>query len=289
MVQDDLLWDNTREVEHMSNEISFDGSGSDFIGANADNEPLLQWEGAPSEIQNRGPAFHARTHLIDRAMRKLRPAHLLDIGCGRGYVTEIAARHATRVTATDLAPRAVAETKRRLAWHPHAEVRVENALTADWHANGRRFDAILLSEVLEHLEDDRGTLESCARLLSPGGRLVLTVPANPQLWTTWDDLAGHLRRYRRAELVSKLTDSGLSVESITNWGFPITGWLAIRGAKLRGDRVVARAASGEVPSLLARVMPLAALPLRVLARIEPIFSGLDRGAGYVVVASASNN
>jgi len=272
----------------MSSEISFHGSESDVISANADSEPLLQWDGAPSEIQNRGPAFHARTHLIDRAMRKLRPAHLLDIGCGRGYVTEIAARHAARVTATDLAPRAVAETERLLAWHPHAEVRVENALTAEWHASGRRFDVILLSEVLEHLEDDRGTLQSCARLLSPGGRLVLTVPANPRLWTTWDDLAGHLRRYTRTELVSKLADAGLSVESITNWGFPITGWLAIRGSRMRGDRVTARDAGGEVPSLLARVMPLASLPLRVLARIEPIFSGLDRGAGYVVVASAND-
>lgn len=272
----------------MSHELHVDAAALADATAPGD-EVSLQWDGAPSEVQNRGPAFHARTYLIDRAMRRLRPAHLLDIGCGRGYVTEIAARHAAQVTATDLAPDAVAETARRLGWHTDASVRVENALTPEWRARGERFDAILLSEVLEHLEDDRGTLGACAGLLSPAGRLVITVPANPRLWTKWDELAGHLRRYTKTELTSKLIDAGFRVESITNWGFPITGWLAIRGAKLRGTRVAERAAGGEVPSLLARVMPLASLPFRVLARVEPWFSGLDRGAGYVVVASLRDN
>jgi SAM-dependent methyltransferase len=249
------------------------------------DRPSLQWDGAPSEVQNRGPAFHARTYLIARVMRRLRPAHLLDIGCGRGYVTEIAARYAARITATDLAPDAVEETAGRLAWHPNASARVENALTLEWPSRGERVDTILLSEVLEHLEDDRGTLSACASLLSPGGHLVLTVPANPRLWTSWDDLAGHLRRYTRTELVSKLTDAGFRVESVTNWGFPIMGWLAIRGAKLRGTRVAEQASGGEVPALLGRIMPLASVPFRLLACIEPWFSGLDRGAGYVVVAS----
>jgi SAM-dependent methyltransferase len=251
--------------------------------------PALQWDGAPSEIQNRGPAFHARTYLVDRAFRRLRPDRLLDIGCGRGYVTEIAARHARHVVATDLAADAAAETRQRLAQHRDADVRVENALTEEWAACGRRFEAILLSEVLEHLADDAGTLSACRRLLARGGHLVLTVPANPALWTEWDDLAGHLRRYTRRELESKLRAAGFRIESMTNWGFPITGWLAIRGARLRGGRVRAHAAGGEVPPLLRRLLPLAALPFRVLARVEPWLSFLDRGAGYVVVASVADD
>lgn len=268
----------------MSQELHVEDSGSDQR-ADAPREALLQWDGAPSEVQNHGPAFLARTYLIDRAFRRIRPQHLLDVGCGRGYVTAIAARHARRVTATDLAPDAVAETSRRLASHGNAEVRVEDALAGSTPGHPSDYDAILLSEVLEHLKDDRGTLVACRKLLAPGGHLVITVPGNPGLWTHWDDVAGHLRRYRKNELVWKVKAAGFSVDRITNWGFPITGWLAIRGAKLRSRRVSTRARGGEVPVLLRLLLPLASIPFRLLARIEPLLSFLDRGAGYVLVAS----
>lgn len=263
----------------MSNELQF--SRAEATRADAS----LQWDGAPSEVQSTGPAFHARTYLIDRALARIRPRHLLDIGCGRGYVTQIAARRAARVTATDLASDAVASTRALLAWHPAADVRVENALAPGWRADSGPVDAILLSEVLEHLEDDRGALTACRGLLAEGGHLILTVPANPALWTHWDDLAGHVRRYTRGELIGKVEGAGFTIDRITNWGFPVTGWLAIRGAKMRSARVAGHAAGGEVPLLMRKLMPLASLPFRALARIEPWLSPLDRGAGYVVVAS----
>ncbi len=263
----------------MSSELHFDGTGA--AQANA----CLQWEGAPSEVQSSGPAFHARTYLIERALSRIRPRHLLDIGCGRGYVTHLAARHAARITATDLAADAVAATRSLLAGHPAAEVRVEDALAPGWRSDAGRVDAILLSEVLEHLPDDAGALAACRALLPRGGHLVLTVPANPALWTRWDDLAGHVRRYTRRELIVKVEVAGFRIEHVTNWGFPVTGWLAIRGAKMRSARVAGHAAGGEVPPLLRKLMPLASVPFRILARVEPWLSSLDRGAGYVVVAS----
>lgn len=252
-------------------------------------QTMLQWDGAPSEVQTTGPAFHARTYLVDREFAKLRPELMLDIGCGRGNVTAIAAKHARTVYATDLAADAVAETKRRLAGHRDAHVGVANALTGEWGdcpPPPRKFDAIMLSEVLEHLEDDLAMMRGARELLAPGGCLVVTVPGDPTLWTRWDDLAGHVRRYTRKELLGKLVASGFRIRSCTNWGFPITGFLAVQGSKMRGGRVASSAS--EVPSLLARIMPLASLPFRLLARIEPAFSRFDRGAGYVVVAERAD-
>jgi SAM-dependent methyltransferase len=248
-------------------------------------ETQLQWDGAPSEVQNFGPAFHARTYLIGRAFRRLRPASMLDIGCGRGHVTAIAARHARTVYAVDRAAAAVEETRERLSWHADAHVAVADPIAGDWGTAPRPirgFDAVMLSEVLEHLQDDLGMMAGARELLTPGGRLIATVPGNPALWTAWDDMAGHLRRYTRNELHGKLEQAGFIVERITNWGFPLTGYLAIRGSKMRGTRVKDQQA--EVPSLLARVMPYATPVFAAASRVEPLFSRLDRGAGYVAIA-----
>ncbi len=252
------------------------------------DDTLLDWPGAPSDFQTHGPGFLARTYLVDRALRRLRPGRILDIGCGRGNVTATAARHVTEIVATDVAAAAVAETRARLEGHDGATAFVADILAGDWgdvpNDQRRPFDCVLLSEVLEHLDDDVAALVTCRELLTDHGCLLITVPADPALWTRWDDLAGHRRRYTRQELVSKLEATGFRVRQLTNWGFPLTRWLVRRGARMRARRLDERHAGGEFPPLLRRFMPVASVAFRVLARIEPLFSPLDRGAGYVVVA-----
>lgn len=247
----------------------------------------LDWDGAPSEIQQSGPAFSARTTLIAKAMNGLKPQFLLDIGCGRGHVTAVAARHAKSVVAVDVSPVAVDETRQRLAFHPSADQLVGDVLH-DRAPLRPVFDAILLSEVLEHLPDDVMALQRCHQLLKPGGCVVVTVPGDPTLWTGWDDLAGHIRRYTRDELVAKLGESGFSIAQITNWGFPLTGWLSVRGARVRSRRVMEKNPGGEIPGLLAGLLPLANPVFKLAAHVEPLFSRLDKGAGYLAVAKKSD-
>ena len=246
------------------------------------------WLGAPSDLQRFGPAFLARTYLVDRALKQLQPGRLLDVGCGRGNVTAIAARHATEIVATDVAAEAVAETQARLDSHDGANAFVADILAGDWgdvpNDQRRPFDCVLLSEVLEHVSDDTSALDTCHALLAEEGSLLITVPADPTLWTALDDLVGHRRRYTKAELTFKLEGAGFCVSRIISWGFPITGWLERRGATMRARRLQQREPAGEFPPLLRRLMPVASVAFRVLARIEPLFSPLDRGAGYVVLA-----
>ena len=254
----------------------------------ASDETVLDWEGAPSDFQAHGPGFLARTYLVDRALRGLTPDRLLDIGCGRGNVTVIAARHAREVIATDVASDAVAATSALLAEHTGAHAFVANNLAGDWgnvpEDQRQPFDCIMLSEVLEHLDDDVAALETCRELLTNDGSLLITVPANPALWTRWDDLAGHVRRYTKQELVSKLEATGFGVRQLTSWGFPLTGWLARRGARMRSRRLDEEHEGGEVPTALRRILPLASIAFKIAARVEPLFSFLDRGAGYVALA-----
>lgn len=74
------------------------------------------------------------------------------------------------------------------------------------------FDTILYIDVLEHIEDDAEELAGAARLLMPGGHLIVLAPAWQWLYSPFDSAVGHFRRYTRGGLRA-LTPPGLSVES----------------------------------------------------------------------------
>lgn len=77
------------------------------------------------------------------------------------------------------------------------------------------FDVICLFDVLEHLPDDRQTLKDVRAMLRPGGSLFLTVPAHQSLWSYFDEVSRHCRRYDIVDLKSKLVGAGYRVEYIT--------------------------------------------------------------------------
>lgn len=63
-----------------------------------------------------------------------------------------------------------------------------------------RFDTILYIDVLEHIEDDRAELQRVAKLVQPGGHIVIVAPAHNGLYTPFDKKIGHFRRYDKALL-----------------------------------------------------------------------------------------
>ena len=78
-------------------------------------------------------------------------------------------------------------------------------------------DLVTALDVLEHLDDDRSAAAEIRRVLRPGGRVVVTVPADMRLWSAHDEAVGHVRRYARAEIVALLRGAGLEVESVRSW------------------------------------------------------------------------
>jgi SAM-dependent methyltransferase len=76
-------------------------------------------------------------------------------------------------------------------------------------------DALVALDVLEHCEDDAASIAEAARVVRPGGCLVMTVPALHSLWSPHDDANRHFRRYQRAELVRVVAGGGFEVERAT--------------------------------------------------------------------------
>ncbi|MGB5622469.1 MAG: class I SAM-dependent methyltransferase [Gammaproteobacteria bacterium] len=95
-------------------------------------------------------------------------------------------------------------------------------------------DYVYSLNVLEHIEDDRAALAQICRILRPGGRLLLYVPAFQILYSSMDERVGHFRRYRRRPLSDLVRETGLRVEHSVY--ADSVGFLAALVYRFVGDR-----------------------------------------------------
>jgi SAM-dependent methyltransferase len=86
-------------------------------------------------------------------------------------------------------------------------------------------DAVVLMNVLTHVEHDEGLLRAIHQVLKPGGTVLLFVPALPSLYEALDEAFGHIRRYRKSELDSLLAKVGFQVGCLRYFNLPgIVSW-----------------------------------------------------------------
>lgn len=135
------------------------------------------------------------------------------------------------------------------------------------------FDLVTAFDVIEHLEPEGAALAEAARVLSPGGRLLLAVPAYQWAWSDFDDKNGHHRRYTRGRLVAAVEDAGFVVDRATHAFasvFPLFATERLTRRVLRSRQTHAPADIVEVPAVARSVhqllMALSALDRRVLTR-----------------------
>jgi SAM-dependent methyltransferase len=159
-------------------------------------------------------------------------ARILEAGCGTGGNLAMLSRHgAVDALEYDAEARAIAAAR--------GIGRIEAGMLPERIGFGQdRYDLIALLDVLEHVDQDRASLAALGARLAPGGRILLTVPAVPWLWSDHDVIHHHKRRYTRESLVAAARDAGLTVESVGYFNsllFPLA--LAARtAARLLGRR-----------------------------------------------------
>lgn len=157
-------------------------------------------------LDNLAAAVNYADWIADLAVPHLGP-HILELGAGHGTLTGRLVRHG-KVTATELSPRCVEELRLQYGDDPDVEV-LHGDIEAAVH--GRSYDSAVLVNVLEHIADDASALRTLYRALGPGGTLVIFVPAFEALYSRFDRLVGHHRRYERHELVQRMQDAGFEV------------------------------------------------------------------------------
>jgi glycosyltransferase involved in cell wall biosynthesis len=198
---------------------------------------------------------------------------VLEIGSGTGLMTRFLAGRA-RVTATDIDRDYVELLGRTFAGHPNVDVRqLDLAAMAHNGVPSSAYDTVVCSNVLEHIEDDRAALGAIRRVLVPGGRVVLIIPALKGLYGEIDRAIHHYRRYSEDEIREKLGAAGLDVEHVSYFNLVgVPGWW-LNAVLLRRK---------TVPSLQAKVNDL----LVPWLRLERTF-GPPVGMSLLAVGRAS--
>jgi SAM-dependent methyltransferase len=147
-------------------------------------------------------------------------ARILDLGCGSGRLCADMAAAGFRVDGIDVEERAVTIGQRILARRGlDARLYAGDVHDANHPVAVGGYDAVVCTEVLEHVGPWRELIGRAGELLRPGGILLVSVPRDPQQFSVLDTYGGHLRRFRDAELLSAF-HSGYHQFAIRWLGFP---------------------------------------------------------------------
>lgn len=143
--------------------------------------------------------------LISRRLALPPGARILEVGCGTGgnlaFLSSIGELDAVEY---DDDARAIASGKSGIAIKA-------GALPDGLPVTDGAYDLIVLLDVLEHIKEDAKSLAKLSTKLSKTGRLLITVPAMPWLWSDHDERHHHFRRYTKTTLKTVVTNGGLQI------------------------------------------------------------------------------
>ncbi|MBN2135079.1 MAG: class I SAM-dependent methyltransferase [Acidobacteria bacterium] len=154
-------------------------------------------------------------HLIDPLIEmsgKRGNLKILNIGCGTGILSETF-KDKGEIVSLDFSHDALIFCSQR---------KLKNLISADAQflpTIDSSFDFVFGFDIVEHLEDDQKGLNEVFRVLKPGGYIVLTVPAYEFLWSSFDDVNWHKRRYTRKSLKKILLSSGFTIKKLSYYNF----------------------------------------------------------------------
>lgn len=164
--------------------------------------------------------------VVGRIIRPPKDSRILEIGCGTGHNFGMLGAFGT-VDGLEVDPAARQIASERLGRPVGSSSLPELEGIAD-----ASYDLIALLDVLEHVQADVDSLVTIRAKLKPGGRILLTVPANRWMWSAHDTVHHHFRRYNGKDLKRVIGAAGLNTDLLTHFNtilFPVAATFRLLG------------------------------------------------------------
>jgi SAM-dependent methyltransferase len=212
------------------------------------------------EEQVLGEAIHqhwyylAKARLLAASVGKV--GTVLDVGAGSGFFSRWLLRNGLAQQAVCVDPLYEADRDEEEAGKPILFRRSIDACDAD---------LLLMMDVLEHVDDDKGLLSQYLPLLRPGGRCFITVPAFQFLWSAHDVFLEHRRRYTLAQIERTVEAAGArDVRGHYYYGavFPIAAGVRLMRRDKPAEGSDLQKHSSPVNAILAGICGLEQLVMR---------------------------
>ena len=200
-----------------------------------------------------------------------------DAGAGVGNITAELLKRADCVLATEYEPDYLPRLKHRFRQEPRLEVRYCDLKAPDTDLlRSFALDTVISLDVIEHLDDDRVALNAFFDSLTPGGHLLLKVPAHPFLYSPIDAASGHYRRYLKRQLADVITGAGFEPLHLRHMNFAGVLPYLVKGKFLHKEQNFSVSLNRRRLDFYNRLMPW-------LQRLEQVIR-LPIGLSLVAVA-----
>lgn len=202
---------------------------------------------------------------------------ILEVGSGIGNISRFFLEDGYSITLSDIREGYCTRLKEGFQHFPNLKgvVRmdlVDPAFDQQFSHQLGKYNTIFSLNVLEHIKDDHQAIQNARKLLQPGGRLIILVPAYQKLYNQFDKGLGHYRRYTKSSLRKVFENNGLEVIHARYFNFiGVLGWF-VSGKLQKNDAIP----QGQM-NLYNRLVPLFQLLDRVILR--------SMGLSVIVVGS----
>jgi len=188
-----------------------------FVDQNVTDDLDTSTLGTLFKIEQKHFWYIGRKEIILDAVRSNMPdiasMKMLEIGCGNGGILAYLKQNGINIEGGDISLNGLRFCRQRVGLISLFHI---DALALPFVSS---FDIIGLFDVLEHIDDDEKALSEINRALKPGGKILLTVPANKSLQSYFDVNCRHRRRYSKRELAAKLERNGFIIRKISFYMF----------------------------------------------------------------------
>jgi 2-polyprenyl-3-methyl-5-hydroxy-6-metoxy-1,4-benzoquinol methylase len=211
-------------------------------------------KGSVKIIKDNNFTYHILLKHINDSF-KIKGSKILDIGCGAGSLSLYMASKGGLVTGIDISKKAISECTKSARALNLKSTNFFQSYFPDGFTLGEKYDYVVFTEVIEHLENDISAVKKIEQLLKPGGLLLLSTPSISAplhrlgLTNSFDREVGHLRRYSLAQLKELLKMNGfISIKSTKSEGI-LRNFLFVNPHAGRLVRYINRFGSGLVTKI----------------------------------------